>query len=370
MKIAVIANQRLSFSYPMGLSMKKMLDNLGYEVEMVFEENISRLLYSQNELYSLLFKNIVKSTLNIFRKEPFEVIPLSFTNNFDYLKKYDAIIVVAHMPMSLSYNAYKYVDQLRKITNKPIINYDLCFWSTMGKPWMERIKKNPSQYNFTGLDRFDYYLVISNITEYPQNNKKEWPVSIVGGDFRNSNLSSENKKEFSVLVDFDRPEHPDERKIQMEVLEELKIPYTILNGRYTYAEICQEYSKHAAYFLAHRESFGLPIIELQHCGAYILTPYKHWAPSHYINKDIDVSGEGELSPNFVVYENNKALLKEKLISLRNEYNAKTVVDNFSKYHPHLVAGDLENLKKIMEDIKNGAIDGSSHLKYIDLENHI
>jgi glycosyltransferase involved in cell wall biosynthesis len=192
---------------------------------------------------------------------------------------------------------------------------------------------------------------------------------IIGSKLTNKYLQP-RQKEFKALIDFKRKNYLPERKIQIQILKKLNIPFTILSKRYKYSEICKIYSEHSIYFLAHRESFGLPIVELQNCGCYIFTPHKRWAPSHYINKSIYSRGEGNLNNNFIVYNNDPDQLEKKIVEIKSNYLAKKVVKEFIKKNSNLYKGNLNNLSIFIKKLKSKKINYTSHQNYKKLEKHL
>jgi hypothetical protein len=354
----------------MGNGLKRMLGLIGIDSTIYNDEDITNTFYSETEKSIIRLKNLVKKIVNFFSSKKYTVVELR--GNYYLIEKlqgFDAVIVIAHLPTSLSKKHFSYIEEIRSKIKVPIINYDLCFWSTRGE-WCERVINEKQWGGFTGFDRFDWYIAVSNISEFPQNKNIEWPVTLVGGSFASKELYPDQKNVFKVLIDFERPSHSDERKLQLDVLNELKIPYTILRGEYEYSNLCSIYREHSAYFLAHRESFGLPIVELQNCGSYIFTPYKNWAPSHYINKDVSEKGEGDLSDNFIVYNNQKELLIKELLRIKSKFDASVVIERFSAKHPHLRFGDLENLKLVITMIKDGRINSLTHSEHKGIEKYI
>jgi hypothetical protein len=199
--------------------------------------------------------------------------------------------------------------------------------------------------------------------------KISWPISVIGGNFTNQYLKPK-QKEFRALIDFKRNKYLAERKIQIKILKKLNIPFTILSKKYKHSEICKIYSEHSIYFLAHRESFGLPIVELQNCGCYIFTPYKRWAPSHYINKGIYSRGEGNLNSNFIIYNNDPLLLEKKIKEIKFSYSAKKVVNQFIKKNNNFHKGNKNALRTFIKKLKSNKINYSSHQNYKKLDNHI
>jgi glycosyltransferase involved in cell wall biosynthesis len=342
MQVAILTHDDYpSFHKPMAESLSKMLSVLGINNEIFFESTFALTLEHQ----SLKLDDLIEN-----------------------LKKFDAIFICAHMPGSLAKNEYQGVDRLKAVLSAPIINYDLCFWATRGS-WIDRIRTESEYDGFAGFNRFDFYVVVSNISELPIKEGVSWPVVVIGGDFRNHELYPD-QDDFRALMDFERSEFNQERHVQLKVLQKLKIPYTVLSCSYSHKDIYRIYRKHSVYFLAHRESFGLPIVEVQNCGCCIFTPYKNWAPSHYINKSPYDRGEGDLNKNFVVYNNDPQRLEQELIELRRIYSSDLVIREFESKNSDLRKGNLENLADVMTMIKLGKINCRSGLNYNGLEDQI
>ena len=368
MRIAILSDDSASYTKPMAISLGKMLNKINIKNE-IFYNGTSALNFKIKKNLSDRTKEIAKKIINLFIKDRY-IIP-SFKELLILKKKlikFDAAIFCAHMPETLAKKFYNGLDYLKKNIKIPIINYDLCFWATRGRGWIKKLKKENKYGGFYGFNRFDYFLSVSNISEIPMK-KIRWPMSVIGGDFRNQNLLP-RQKIFKALVDFKRNNCTIERDIQIKVLKKLNIPYTILSKRYKHSEICKIYSEHSIYFLAHRESFGLPIVELQNCGCYIFTPYKRWAPSHYINKNIYSRGEGNLNSNFIIYNNDPLLLEKKIKEIRSNYSAKKVVKEFIKKNNNFYKGNLNNLRKFIKKLKTNKINYTSHQNYKNLEEHI
>ena len=105
---------------------------------------------------------------------------------------------------------------------------------------------------------------------------------------------------------------PEIPKGQLDALKLAGVEYTVLEGTYTRAEIREIYRRTSIYFLASAESFGLPICELQACGAKIFLPDAYWAASHWLGEDLYTEREPQLSPNFVIYEDDADKLARRI----------------------------------------------------------
>jgi hypothetical protein len=234
--------------------------------------------------------------------------------------------------------------------------YDLENLLTRGD-WINRILNQGG----VGLERYDWYLSVSNISEYPLPKGIDI-FSVIGVDLRTSELCP-NQQEFLALFDFPRQGFENERAIQIQAVEETNTSHIQLDQPMSIEEIRKIYRKTCLFFLSFRESFGLPIVELQLCGSYICTPYRHWAPSHYIKKSCFECGEGELGNNFIVYNNDKETLKKQIVRIRSAYNPGQVIQEFSKSYPHLHHGDIGELERFVGLLKQGRIHADSHRNY-------
>jgi hypothetical protein len=119
-----------------------------------------------------------------------------------------------------------------------------------------------------GLNRYDWYLVVSVLSECPIPQGPQ-PYSLVGLNLNDGTLNPQPKGEFRALIDFAQPGHENERSIQIAACERTRTPYTVLEGSYSLEEIREIYRQSSIYFVAHRESFGIPICEVQACGSYV-----------------------------------------------------------------------------------------------------
>lgn len=370
MKVAIITDENPSVRNPMGQSLNKMLSKIGITSEVFDDSNIQTFPLSRIKKYSIYTKNIIKLIANKFYKKGFKIKDIINTINFiERLENFDAIFVVSHIPWSLSRKSHTYIEEIRRRYTIPIISYDLHFWGTMGN-WYIDAQNDPLYGGMTSMDRFDYYAVVSITNIVKLNSAVDWPVAVIGGNFQNSDLFPNQNGRFKALLDFQRIENTEERNLQIEVLTELNIPFTALDGKYSYSDICKIYSEHSIYFLASQESFGLPIVELQNCGCYIFTPYRSWPLAHYINKSVYEHGEGELGENFIVYENDKNILKNQILAIKEKYEANVVLNNFTKNYPQLRHGNLETLAELMAKIDVGKINHTTHLEYSGLEHQI
>ena len=364
MKIAILANNKTDFINPLARGLHSMLSKLNVDSDVLYDghkwlTNPNHRTATGKINYTNLAKKIIKE---IYCKTVF----------CRKLKKYDIIVAVINMPSSFLKTYMQNLDIIRKNLNTPIVNYDLHYLGTRG-PWIDWILNGNPVHNILpgigyGLERYDYYLMLSVVNEFPMP-KAAHPCSVIGADLNDGTLFSEQNEKFIALLDFERKNFLPERKIQIEALEETNTDYLILDRKYTLDEIRSIYRKTAICFLAHRESFGLPICELQACGSYIFSPYEHWAGSHYI-KDIYLPWEENLSSNFIIYNNEKELLKNEIIRIKRNYNPHKVIENFRNNYPHYWEGDLDKLSEFIKKVKAGEIHSQLHKEHMALNDTI
>ena len=165
------------------------------------------------------------------------------------------------------------------------------------------------------------------------------------------------------LIDFEIPEHMAERAIQVLACHKTTTKCTVLHGRYPMEEIRSLYRQSSIFFLAHRESFGLPICELQACGSYVFTPYSDWCPAHWLKASLAQPGPGTLSKNFVVYNNDKQFLINEIERVKSSYDPYEVLSTFKNIHPQLYRGDLDELNQFVRMVESGEIHSQCHREY-------
>jgi hypothetical protein len=284
------------------------------------------------------------------------------------LRRYDAIVVVRPLPVAFHEGSLR-DDELRRIApGVPIVHYAVVYLPTRG-PYVRRMLEDGARGRETvfGLDRYDWYLTVSIVSEYPPPSGIGESCSVIGLDLDDGGLRPEPKDEFLALMDFERQSEMKERAIQISALEKTKTPYLALNGDYSVAAIREIYRRCSLYFVAFRESFGVPICELQACGAYIFTPYEHWCPSHWIKADISVPGPGVLPPNFLVYDGDEEKLVDAVERARASYDSRRIVESFLTHHPQYFRGDLNAVSRFVDRLRTGEIHSRLHEAHPNLK---
>jgi glycosyltransferase involved in cell wall biosynthesis len=181
-------------------------------------------------------------------------------------------------------------------------------------------------------------------------------------DLDDGTLYPDQNEEFEVLLDFaiDRGHYPAFRKIQLEALRISGVKHRLLQGSYSRAEIRAVYRKTGAFLMAHAEAFGLPICELQACGAKIFMADPHWAAAHWIGEEYHTRREPRFTANFVVYENDPAALAQQLVDEASSFDPKAVRQTFIAEQGRLFRGDREELSHFLEKVRRKEIHSRLH----------
>lgn len=366
MTIAILANDRNSYVMPMAEGLQRMLSRVGVRSTVFYDglQQLNRLpvpfrdYLTQNGTDT---KHVTRHALGYL----LHAVP-RMVRFVSRLRTFDAIVVVHSIP-TVFFKSYFSDTTLRSLLPAtPIVLYDVFYLPTRG-PWARWLREgSPEHYvdqpGNWGLDRYDWYLCASVVSETPMPSGPQ-PYSLIGVDLDDGTLTPDPRGEFIALLDFEYPANMRERAIQIQACEESDTPYMVLNGDHSISRIREIYRRTSVYFLASRESFGLPICELQACGSYVLTPDPHWCPSHWLKTDLSRPGPGELSPNFVVYHNDKSELVKELRRIRADYDPKRVVDTFRRCHPQFLHGNEVELRDFVAKLRDGVINSRSHGNY-------
>jgi hypothetical protein len=367
MKVAILADNQPGFIQPMADGLKKMLDRAGVTAE-VFPDGLAILNYGALNGLHTGFKNLLKSTVNLAKPQHFLLQQHASwfeVKHFEVkLTQFDLIVVVCNIPDAFLAKRLNRIERIRMQTDRPIVLYQNYYLATRGQ-WSRKIKDPANYGGGFGLERYDWYLSASAVSEFPLS-KEPHPYSLIGHDLNDGSLFAQADKPFTVLLDFNRKGFEDYRQIQIQALKETNTEYTQLSGRYSQKEIRQLYRQCSALFLSFRESFGLPVVENQLCGNYIFAPHKNWLPSHYINKSVHETGEGDLGSNFIIYDNELNKLKLLIRECRKHYQPEDSVAYFKSEYPALYHGDLTELKAFLDKVSRGEITGDTHRHHATL----
>ena len=276
-------------------------------------------------------RNFVKNTLRA----------INYRVNVLSLMHYDIIVICYTIP-----DAFKKrfaVEELRRLLgSKPVILYEVSYLNN-SPYWLEKL----SGIDDFGVERYDWHLSVTRVNEISL--QPDELCTVIGLDIDKNLYYPHQKDEFIALIDFERKGYEKYRDVQLEVLSELGVKTIILDSEYTFSEMADIYRKCSIYFLAFHEAFGVPIVELQACGAYIFTPSLTWAKAHRLDLYCPNVLAGKLSENFIIYK-SKADLKNKIVEIRKKYNPNKVFDNFIKTYPHFYKGDTTALEEIVYDL--------------------
>jgi hypothetical protein len=363
-RIAILANEKASFIEPMAEGLARMLSACGVE-PLIFPHGLDNLALRQS-IDTGSFRSVASSSLRLRASRK------KFDSFVEELSRVDAIVVVANVPISFSKSVFPNIELLRaRLPEVPIVNYDLHYLPTLDS-WARLLLRGEKtklagddlamfEKGGFGLERYDWYLMAAVGTELPLPPGPQ-PYSLIGLDLDDGTLFPDQGDEFRALVDFEqnRGDYPGYRKAQLEALKLAGVQHTVLEGSYSRAEIRKIYRATSIYFLASAESFGLPICEVQACGAKVFLPNSYWAASHWLGRDLYLAREPELSPNFIVYEDNADRLAHRIDEVRASYDPAATRATFEEYQPHLLHGDRGALTEFIDSLKRGAIHARLH----------
>lgn len=340
-KIAILSNRSNSFVKPISEGLQRLLGRSGLTCDLFYDG---------------------KSLLS--PEQPKEKVKEFLTS----LSVYDAVIYVSNLPCAFWGTVLD--DELLRseLANTPIILYDTKFFGSLAG-WSLAIQSEMNNLGAKawGLDRYDYYLAISASTSWPMLSGTLNTVSLVGVDLDDGTLFPKKKDDFVALIDFERKDHLQEKQLQIEACEETDTPYIILEGSYSIDEIREIYRKCSLYFVAHVESFGLPICELQACGAYVASPKSIWCRGHWQKEDLTRAGDGVLNDNFIVYGSDKEKLKQEILRLKTCYDPYKVYNEFAGKQPELFWGNKSEVENFIGKLCSKEIDSNTHENYLSID---
>ncbi len=363
MKVAILANRTNSFYRPLAEGLERMFKEIGVETSLLYDG-----------LESLPRKQMRGSGKGanwkgkVFRLAQGWAAWLSYQRLLRRLRTVDAAVIVGHMPRAYYDHLFDDHQLRRDVPRLPIILYDLVYFGSRAE-WVQWIhgsvaNKTVPHGNHWGTNRYDHHLCITEVCEYRVLPGAE-SFSRIGINLIDSSLAIE-PREVCALIDFERPNHLPERAVQIQACIEAGIPFKVLHGSYSMAEIRKIYRSCSLYFIAHCESFGLPICEVQACGGVILTPYANWCHAHYLETP-EPGRSGRLPENFIVYNNDKQQLVSELERLKRDYDAEAALTKFKRDQPHFLRGDPVELARVVRMIEAGTIDSDSHRRHPTLQ---
>jgi hypothetical protein len=369
MKIAILANDSASYVKPMAEGLARMLSRVGVN-STVFYDGLAELGRVQDTFSSYVEKNnatswrVVKRTLRFMIEETPHLYRFMLR-----LRSFDAVVIVQTIPANFMKTFFN--DRMVRwlLPDTPLVLYDLFYLPTRGF-WPTWLKEGRPEMGIPtgghwGLERYDWYLSASVVSETPMPPGVQ-PYSLIGLDLNDGSVAPGDKSEFVALLDFEDPQNMRERAVQIQACEESQTKYVVLHGRYSIEAIRRIHGTSSIFFVSMRESFGLPICEAQRSGSYVFTPYGDWCPSHWLKPDLSKEGPGELSPNFIVYHNDKGKLIREIERVKRTRNPAIVVHNFLKYHPQLFFGNDAEVSAFVGRLRDGSITSRTHEQHGDI----
>lgn len=357
MKFVILADQSYNFKKPLADGLQKTLVENGHEcvvfynaIYWIYDLNLLRLFLT--DIYHL-FLNILNRKRNLYQYRFWGVLTFFSKKRQKLMQECDCMICVENCPSSFIKRPR--LDFLRDTFKKPVVSYDFHFLPNQG--WWKYMRNG----NHYGLEQYDWYLPAGLITEFAIPSGIPKIYDCIGMDLRCQDLYPE-QNDFIVLLDFPRPGHEISRAKEKETLKQAGIKYIELNGRYSTSDIRVIYRRISAYLVSCRESFGLPIVELQLCGAKIFTPHMEWVPAHFLDKNPFEYGMGHLGQNFVVYNDQNDLVS-KLLELRKSFNPQLNIQTFKTEYPDYFQINTSNLQKFAERLSDNTINHLSHISY-------
>ena len=367
LRVAILANNRDSFVRPTAEGLQRMLCAAGADAWVRYD-GLHHLGLPTSVDWSSA-RSIAGTALRLLPRRR------QLSRFADSIRGCDVVVVVANVPLSFSRVAMPNIELLRRLLPSiPIVNYDLHYLPTIVK-WGRAILNGEDagltdadmqgiERGVLGMDRYDWYLMVSTASELPMPPGAQ-PCSVIGIHLDDGSLYPAQNGELRALIDFaqERNDYPSYRAKQIDGLERAGIPYEILDGTYTAAEIRAIYRRTGIFMLAHRESFGLPICELQACGSLIFTPHASWAGAHWMKDDPASPGPGAHSPNFRIYDNDIGVLTAQLEDAKRTFDPARVVDTFNEYQPQLFRGDSAALLFFLGLLRRGEIHARLHSEH-------
>jgi hypothetical protein len=263
------------------------------------------------------------------------------------LSSYDIIIISECTPNGF-WRGYYAIEILKNKLKKPILYYEVYFLGNAPTQLTRLLSEGD-----VGIQRYDWHLAVTDITEIRSSPGEKW--SRIGLNLENTGLRPNEKKDFLVLIDFEQTGYEQLRKDQIDILNEIEIPYIALEGNYKIEDIRKLYLRACVFLIQSPEAFGLPIAECLSCGAYIMTPDSSWPMSWRLDDNPMIHSKGVLPDCFEIYT-SKEDLRFKLLQIKSQYNLQftpqKVFSTFINYYPHFYFGEIQSLKNALTQFSN------------------
>jgi hypothetical protein len=360
-RIAILSDLRDSFPKPMGRGLARLLRAAGAE-PVLLETGLEDLpVPARAGPRPAGAEARLRTLLRRLRRE------LSYRRLRRQLARVDAVIVVNHLPAAYHRSFFDDVRLRGDLPRLPILLYDLIYLGT-DPFWTARLA-GQSPHPGTppgphwGLARYDHHLCVTEV-----NGEELLPgaedFTRIGLHLEDPTLHVQANPQFQALIDFERPEHLRERAAQVAACVEAGVPFQVLHGRYTLEEIRAVYRSCGVYFLAHLESFGVPIAEVQACGATVLTPDASWCRPHHLTRGVRTLDR--LPDNVQCYGQDQATLVRMLRELRANHDPHRIRERFLAQQPAFFRGDAAALGQVVDRLARGDLHAQSHRRYPDL----
>lgn len=258
------------------------------------------------------------------------------------LRAYDAIVFCERCPNAFHRSGYAIEELRRRLPETPIAFHEALFLGN-APYWQETLRANGDP----GIERYDRHLSVSEVTEIRVSPQKPWYA--VGLDLAHTGLTPTPKRDFHALLDFPVSGYEVHRETQIRALNACGVEFVQLSGSYSMTAIRDLYRQASIYFMQSHESFGVPICELQLCGAYVFTPESGWPMAFRLNHDPVRHGSGELPESFRVYGSEEEL-RQQIEVVRRDYDPTRVRDVFLQTYPTFVRGNREQVDMFLRDI--------------------
>lgn len=358
MKFVIFADKSYNYVKPLSTGLHKTLLDLGHESVIWYDGlywllNLNLIKVFFSDIYRF-FKNLKEGKKDRYIYRFFNLLFFYNKNRRKILKECDCIIFVQNCPSS--FKPIKRLDELRDKYNKPIVNYDFHYLPNQG--WWSRIVRIEGH---KGLEQYDWYLPVDLITEFAIPREIPKIYHSIGMDINDINLYPE-QTEFIVLLDFPRPGHEEQRMREKQLLNEIGVKYIELQGRYTTDEIRSIYRRISIYLVSFRESFGLPIVELQLCGAKVMVPHREWVPAHYLDKSPYEKGQGRLGKNFITYASDDEF-KSLILQEKGMIDYGQNLRYFHEEYPHYNRINRKELESFIQKLSKKEITSETHLHF-------
>jgi hypothetical protein len=362
LKVAILSDSGDSFPKPMGRGLQRMVAAAGAE-GLLLEQGLDGLPRKLNLLGRGLAGQVrLRGILQAWSRR------WASQRLLRQLRPADLVVVVGHLPAA--YYGHWFCDRtLRKhLGHRPLCLYDLIYLGT-DPYWTQRLAHRIPEPSIRaglhwGLNRFDHHLCVTEVggEEIIPGGER---FSRIGINLDEPDLHPQSNPTFTALIDFERPDQLEERAFQVTACLEAGIPFRVLHGRYRMEDIRAEYRACGVYFLAHQESFGLPILEAQACGARVLTPTGEWCRAHHLTTGIRT--RERLPDNIIAYDRQKDHLVRVLRELRASHDPALNRRRFIEQQPAFFRGDSSCLRKFFEQVRAGTISAASHRTYPALD---